>query len=463
MQTTVENYTSQLAKFANEGRDFPADIVTEGKRIMIDQFANQIACAALPWSRAFRDSVLGLGAGSGATSVYYGDSLAVDQATFLNSAFGHGNEFDDTHLRSTTHPGAVVMPPVIALAENRHLSGRAALDALIVGSEIMIRVATAASPHLHNRGHHTPPAVGPFGAAAGASRALGLSKEQTENALAIAGSHAGGLLEYDRTGGSVKRIHCAIPAMSGLRSTLMAAQGITGPTSVLEGERGFLKVFAGEYNASLLTKDLGQDWLLRGMAYKPFASNFSTHAPLQALGEIRDEQKLTAEQIAKITIGTSQHTIDHVGTIVEPVDILGAQFSLRFGCAVRMIKGGNGFYDYREEDLHDERFLRISRAVELVRDPIAHQERLTLNNRSAVVTVTTTDGRTFEKRVQYSKGLPENPLSNDELTAKFMDAVTPRIGEKKAKELANRIWAIEEMADAGGLIPLTISPAPAVV
>jgi len=457
------NYTSKLSAWASSADAFPADVDEQGKRILLDQFANQIACAPLPWSKAFRDSVLGLGSGSGATSVYYGDSLAIDQAAFLNSAFGHGNEFDDTHLRSTTHPGAVVGPPVLALAQNHHLSGRAVLDAIVIGSEIMIRIATAASPHLHNRGHHTPPAVGPFGAAIGCSRVLGLTASQTENAMAIAGSHAGGLLEYDRTGGSVKRIHCAIPAMSGLRSTLMAQQGITGPTSVLEGERGFLKVFAGEYNADLLTKDLGSDWLLYGMAYKPFASNFSTHAPFQALGELRAEHGLTAENIEKIVIGTSHHTVEHVGTIVEPPDILGAQFSLRFGSAVRMIYGGNGFYDYREEDLHDPRFLNIARRVELVVDPIADKERKTINNRSAVVTVTTKDGRSFERRVQYSKGLPENPLSNTELTQKFFDAVIPCIGERRANELAERVWAIEEMSDAGALLPLTHAVTPAAV
>lgn len=448
-------HTTQLAKFASEPREFPKDVMREGKRMLIDQFACQIACAPLSWSKAYRDAVLSMGQGRGATSVYFGDDLAVDDAAFLNGAFGHGNEFDDSHVRSTTHLGAVIVPAVLAVAESRKLTGKQLLEGLVVGSEVMIRITVAASPHLHNRGHHTPPAAGPFGAAAGCSRALGLDPVKTENAMAISGSHAGGLLEYNRSGGSVKRIHCGIPAMWGVRSALMAVQGITGPREVLEGERGFLKVFAPGSDPELLTGKLADHYYFREMSYKPMACNFSTHAPLQALGEIRDANNIGPDDVETITIGTSRHTIDHVGSILEPPDILGAQFSLRFGCAVRMIYGGNGFYDYHDKDLKDPRFLGLARRVRLVVDPVCEQERLTINNRSAVVTVQTTDGRTFENRVQYSKGLYENPLTDEELTQKFYDAVIPRIGESRARELAERVWAVDEMSSAADLLPMT--------
>jgi 2-methylcitrate dehydratase PrpD len=449
-------YSEMLADFAINQKSFPPEVLNEGKRIIVDQLACQIACAELPWSKSYRKAVKSLGSGTGATVVYYGDKLSLDEATFLNSAFGHGNEFDDTHLRSTTHPGAVVLPGVLAVAENRRLPGAKVLDAVVAGSEIMIRLATAASPFLHDRGHHTPPAVGPFGAAAACARVMDTDANTCLNAMAIAGSHAGGLLEYDRTGGSVKRIHCAIPAMAGVRSAVIAAHGITGPRTVIEGERGFLKVFCGNYNAPLLTKDLGKDYLILGMAYKPFACNFSTHAPFEALGWLIKEHKLEASQVATIEIGTSHHTIAHAGTIRAPKDILGAQFSLAFGCAVRLFRGGNGFYDYREEDLTDPNFLDVAHRVELKVDPVCDQERKTLNNRSAVVTVKTTDGRSLEKRVQYSKGLPENPLSDDELTAKFMDTVTPRLGKSRSAQIVEQIWQIEKMPNAGELITLTI-------
>ena len=454
--TQLLPYSKQLAAFGAAHKSFPPEVLNEGRRILVDQLACQIACAPLPWSKSFRNAVRSMGAGGGATTVYYGDKLSLDEAAFLNSAFGHGMEFDDTHLRSTTHPGSVVVPAVLALAENRHLSGAKALEAIVLGSEVMIRIATAASPHLHDRGHHTPPAVGPFGAALASARMLGLDEDGTLNAMAIAGSHAAGLLEYDRAGGSVKRIHCAIPAAAGLRSAVMASFGITGPSSVLEGERGFLKVFAGEYNAELLTNDLGKNYLILGMAYKPLASNFSTQAPLEALGWLQKEYQLTPEKVAKIEIGTSHHTVTHVGTIRAPKDILSAQFSMAFGCAVRLIRGGNGFYDYREEDLTDPRFLDIAQRVEMKIDPVADEERRRLDNRAAVVTVTTTDGRRLEKRIQYSKGLPENPLSDDEMTKKFIDAVTPRLGPSRAKQIVEQLWQVDKLDDAGALIAMTI-------
>jgi 2-methylcitrate dehydratase PrpD len=450
-------YTEALAKFATAASDFPPEVIDQGKRILLDQLACQIAGSTLAWSKQYRAASASLyRCEAGATVVYYGDRLPVDQAAFLNSCFGHANEYDDVHFKSTTHPGSVVVPAVLAVAENRHLSGKQLVEGVIVGSEVMCRIATAAAPHLHHRGHHTPPAVGPFGAAAGTARLMGLDVATMRNALAIAGSHSGGLLEYDRTGGSVKRSHCAIPSMAGVRSAVMAAHGITGPPTVLEGERGFLKVFAGEYQLSLLTQGLGERYLTLDVGFKPFACNGSMHGPLEALGWLQAEHNLGPDEIASILIGTSTTTIAHVGTIKAPTDILGAQFSLAFSCAVRILRGGNGFYDYREEDFTNPKFLDLAARVELVVDPICEDERHRLGNRGAIVTVTTPDGRRFEKRIQYSKGLPENPLSNNELTAKFVDAATPPLGATRAAHLAERIWSLEEMTDAADLLPLTL-------
>jgi 2-methylcitrate dehydratase PrpD len=259
--------TLRLAAFAAERRPFPADVEGAAKRLVLDQFARQIAAAALPWSSACRDAVRALGAGSGATSVFFGDALAVDNAAFVNGALGYGNDVVDATALSAVEVGATIVPAVVALAEQRRCSGRALLDGVVAGAEVMVRIAAAATPQLHLRGHDVPPAAGPFGAAAGCARLLGFTPVQTENAMAIAGSHAGGLLEYGRTGGSVARMHCGIPAMWGVRSALMAEAGITGPRHVLEGERGFLAVFAGVTGAPLLAGALGERYALRDLTF----------------------------------------------------------------------------------------------------------------------------------------------------------------------------------------------------
>ena len=447
----------RVAEFAASRAGYPAPVVNEAKRILLDQIACQIAAAPLPWSIGFLEAAKSLGPGRGATVVYHGDQIRLDQAVFVNGAFGHGAEFDDTHLRSSTHSGAVIVPIALALSEVHHLSGREALEAIITGVEVIIRISTAAAPHLHRRGHHVPPATGPFGAAAAASRLLGLDGVTTANAISIAGSHSAGLLEFTHAGGSVKRCHCGIAAMNGLRSTMLAANGITGPRAIFEGKRGFFNTFAGEYDLDRMTQGLGDEFLFLEMGYKPMTSAFPAHAPLEAIGALQQEFDLQPDDIEAIEVGTSQHSYDHVGVIREPRDITEAHYSVAYGAAVRLFRGGNGFFDYRDEDLRDPRFVAMARRVSVVIDPTAEEERIRLNNRGAAVTITTKDGRRLEKRIRYSKGHPMNPMSNDELTRKFTDTVGPRLGAARADELAALVWDVEAMRDGGELVRLTLN------
>ena len=284
----------QLAAFAMRTSAFPSEVENEAKRLVLDQLGCQIASSAFGWSSNYRDAILSLGQGSGATVVYYGGQLPLDQAVFVNSTFGHGAEYDDTQLGSSNHVGAVIVPPVLAVGEQRKLSGRQALSALIVGLETTVRIGEATVPHMFNRGRHIPPATGPFGSAAAVSRAMGVDEDVCVNAIAIAGSHAGGHLEYTNTGGSVKRCHCAIPSTNGLRSTMMAIHGITGPRSVIEGKRGFLATFAGQYDATKITDGLGENYRFLETSYKMVASPYSAQGCSKAFPEVISENGIKA-------------------------------------------------------------------------------------------------------------------------------------------------------------------------
>jgi 2-methylcitrate dehydratase PrpD len=450
------NETERLARFAASYAPFPPEVIAQAKRMVLDQIGCQLSAATLPWSLAYRASIAGMGSGGDATVVFHGDRLALDQAAFLNGAFGHGNELDDTHLPSATHPGSVIIPPVLAIAETKHLSGAAALAGIVTGTEIMLRLGYAAAPHLHDRGYYVPCAVGPFGAAAGCSRVLGSDAETTIQALAVAGSHAGGMREFTHGGGSVKRIQCAIPGTSGLRCAVMASHGITGPRHVLEGKLGFFHVYAGQYDPGLLLDGLGEEFLLLGISFKPVACNLSTHAAVEAVGRLASEHRLGATDVKALRIGVSKSAVGDVGNVVEPHDMLGAQSSLAFCSAVRILRGGNGPNDYREEDLRDPRFLDFARMVEVYVDPVCDEERRTLGNRGAVVTIQTGDGRSLEERVRFPKGSPQNPLTDDELLAKFVDAVEPALGATQTRAIAGWIARFDQQQDVSELLRLCV-------
>ena len=131
--------------------------------------------------------------------------------------------------------------------------------------------------------------------------------------------------------------------------------------------------------------------------------------------------------------------------IRHPRDITDAHYSVAYGAAVRFYRGGNGFFEYVEEDLSDPRFRALEDKVEVYIDPQSEEERLRLNNRGAIVTIETNDGRKLEKRVQYSKGHPMNPMTEEDMRQKFLNTVTPRLGAKRTAELLERVENVESL------------------
>jgi 2-methylcitrate dehydratase PrpD len=365
------NESRVLATWAAQSRyaSLPQHVRQQTKVFLLDNLGCQIAGATLPWSRAFHKVVCGTRSGTHSTVVHFGGKLAPDDAAFLNSAFNHANEMDDTHFKSPTHPGGIAVPAALAMCEYAHGTGEQLLLAIAIAYEVQIRIAWACSPHLSKRGHHPPVGVGPFGAAVAAGILLGFDEERMLNALGIAGSHSAGISEYTRSGGSVKRIHSAIPAQAGVRSALFADAGITGPASVLEGEKGFFNVFAGTYDRTRLLGDLGTTYHLLDTGLKPHACPHFMQAALDAIDALRDKHRVGPDNLAAITVYASEAVLSHVCAITEPQDVLSAQFSLPFSLAMRLhhggrgVHGGNGFWDYPKVDVHDDALLSTARRI----------------------------------------------------------------------------------------------------
>lgn len=453
----MEDYSAQLARYSAEFRlaDAPPDVVRTAKRVVLDQLGCQVASSTLPWSRKFRDAILATGTSGGTTVVYHGDKVSVDNAAFLNSAFGHGNEIDDACVRTPSHSGSVIIPAVLALAEQLKSPGIKVLEAVIIGYEVMMRVSYATSPYLRTRGHHGPPAVGPYGSAAAAAHLLGLDAAGTLNAIAIAGSHSAGLLQYTRGGGSVKRVHCAIAAMSGVRSAIMASKGITGPPTVLEGEKGFCKTFAGDCDLPQLVRGLGTGYVMMETGFKRYSCCFHTHTALEAMDTIVARDHITANDIAEVSVGASAEGVKHFyAGDGPPMDMLSAQFSMGHCLAVRLLRDGNGFWDWKESDLGAPDLVDFAARVKTVVDPVADNERH--DNFGTLVTVKTRDGRTIVERLRYSKGLPQNPLNDAEFLAKFTYLVVPQLGDGAANRIIDAVEHLETNTDASRLVALLV-------
>ena len=165
-------------------------------------------------------------------------------AAFLGGTAAHGIELDDGYRHGSAHCGCVIVPAVLSVGHDRKVSGRALIEAIIVGYETNICLARACAPELRQRGFHPTSAVGPFGAAMATGKLRGLNDKQLANALGIAASSAAGLFAFVAGGGDIKRLHAGHASREGMQAALLAEQGTEGPPNVVEGRDGFMQAFA---------------------------------------------------------------------------------------------------------------------------------------------------------------------------------------------------------------------------
>ncbi|MBL24819.1 MAG: hypothetical protein CMM48_13080 [Rhodospirillaceae bacterium] len=443
--------------------DIPDEVVEHAERFLLDNLGCQLAGATTPWSRQFYDVVKKTrSGGSGAATVsFYGDRLSPDDAAFLNATFNHANECDDTHLKSPTHPGQIAVPSAMAMAEYAGCDGDRLLLAVIAAYEVMIRISWSCAPYLIYRGHHPPVGVGPFGAATAGAIILGFDKQTALDCYGIAGSHSAGLIEYTKTGGSVKRIHAGIPTQGGVRATLFAEAGITGPASILEGEKGFCKVFAGDYDLTRLTDELGTRWHMLDNGLKPYACCHLIHFVFDAIDELRDQKDFGPDDLDELIVYTnSEPILSHIGSITEPTDILGAQFSLPFSTAMRIhhggrgMEGGNGFWDYLEVDVKNQALIETANKIKVM--VAADRERYLTVDTGAGVVVKLKDGTEMESKLAHSWGLPENPLSDADLAAKFHYLNDPILPQGRAQQIIDTVGDVRSLKSVDGLVELLV-------
>ena len=206
------------------------------------------------------------------TVIGHARTLTASGAAFVNGTAAHGEDFDDTFEGGPVHAGAVIVPAVLAACERHNPDGRMALTGIAVGTEVLCRLSLVVPKAVHKAGFHPTAIFGAMGAAAGVGAALGLNARQIVDALGIAGSMAGGIIEYLAEGAWTKRLHAGWAAQSGLRAALLARQGFVGPRTVFEGVHGLFHGFAhtthGDYDA--LIGDFGTRWVTDTLAFKPY-------------------------------------------------------------------------------------------------------------------------------------------------------------------------------------------------
>jgi 2-methylcitrate dehydratase PrpD len=421
----MREYTRELVSFlhALQPSDLPAEVIDRARYFLLDYLACAIRGSREESSAAVQRMIQRLGANGCATVIGTRIRTIPGLAAMANGAAAHGIEQDDTHSGGSIHLGATMYSAALALAETMpETSSETFLGAVVAGFEAAARIAMAVQPKEHYAlGFHMTPTCGVFGAAITSAKLLGLTMEQTHAAVGIAGSMAAGSMEFLADGAWTKRIHPGLAAQNGIHAALLAAEGFTGPIRILAGRDGFLHGYSRNPIAERLTDDLGESFEILHTAVKPHACCRYMQGPIDAVLAIMREHNLEASQIRRIEIAVLEAgwaiVAEPRARKYNPESVVDAQFSMPFGVAVAAIDGVAGLAQFTVEKARSPKIREVMDKVVLVKDP--RIEETFPQEWPARVVIEIENGQRYEKFIRYPKGDPENPLSWDEMAAKF--------------------------------------------
>lgn len=379
-----------------------------------------------------------------------GRRVSIANAALAACTAVHGFDFDD-HSRAKIHPGAAIIPAALALAERDRSSGRQLLTALAAGYEIMNRVSLAADPSAARmRGWHLTGTAGTFGVAAAASSLLGLDTQTTASAFGLAGTQSSGLWAFTADGAMSKRIHPGLAGRNGLMAAELAMRGFHGPRHVLEAsDGGFWAAMSDHANPDVATQDLGRTWWTDKTCFKPYACCGSNHAAIDGLLQLRAEQELTPDMIERIAVGVAKVVERQTGFAYSRSTVLNAQMSIRYNLAVAMLDGAALLDQFTPERIEASDVNELAQRVDVIVD--AEMDAVYPRLYAGTVTLHLKDGRSFTRRVDHSKGMPEAPMSSDEKKDKFFSLAGAAIGDPGARDLFDALETIFESEDAGSV------------
>jgi 2-methylcitrate dehydratase PrpD len=297
-------------------------------------------------------------------------SLRTTDAALVNATAAHAFELDDYH-NAKLHPGAVVVPAAIAVAEKLNSTGTELVTAIAAGYEVMIRTSLALNPSAARlRGWHLTGVCGPFGAAAACASLLKLNTEQTAWALGLAGTQGAGLWAFNADGTMSKRFHAGKAAHSGVLAAELAQLGFTGPTQIYEfTDGGMLKAFSDASDPAPLTGDLGAVYHLDKTSIKPYSCCGSTHSYVDAALALRKKLGAPWDTKRRVRVGTAKVVDVQCGFDYTPGTVLNAQMSLRYCVAAALIEGQALPQQFSDAKLADPKITALAVKIELVPDP----------------------------------------------------------------------------------------------
>jgi 2-methylcitrate dehydratase PrpD len=457
--------TEKIARFiADTGyEDIPRDAVDKAKRTALDCLGASLAGVAEPVSQAIAGYVMKLGGPLQASVFGAGVKVSVPDAAMANGSIAHALDYDDCGVK-IGHPSVLVLPAVLSLGEHLGASGQDILTAYIVGLEIEGKLALHADFKLMQARLNHQTWYGSIGAAAACAKLLSLDVAKTRMALGVAANFACGLSANH--GSMAGAMAAGNACRNGVIAALLAQEGVTANPNIIETKNGFYDtlVGAGHYDAERMAKDLGNPFYIEspGIGLKKYPSCYHTHRALDGVFQLLGEHRLSEKEIAEVDVGTSGRAM-RVLAFSEPETPYQAKYSMPYCIAAAVVDHQVTLDTFTAHKMADRGIVEARKKVRLSFPDVPIWPGLADVGPDTEfvgnpVTIRTTDGRSYNARVDIPRGDPALPLTDDELLAKYRDCGRSQLRPDDIEHSVGVVLGLEKLADIGTLMATLRSP-----
>ncbi len=452
----MEPYALQLSRYAADLRyeAIPAPVAERMKLLVLDTLGVGVFGAQLPWCKTVYDYAAYLAGPAESTLWGLGKGkVAAPNAALANGTSCHCFELDETHRKSWLHAVGVTLPAAMAIGETNGLTGKELIATLVAAVDVNIRVALSIDiERLNRRGLHPTGALGHFGGAIAAAKALRLDAPGIASAFGLAGSRAMGTEIIKVDGSHLKRLYSGRAAHNGVESALLAQRGLDGPVHIIEGEYGgIFDVLWGVtetpgYDLTRLTTGLGSDFSeLLQIMIKCYPLHSHVHPAVDVALDLANENDLDWRDIEKVTLRTRTRNATRLAH-TAPATVMLAQQSFPYTVAASFVDRTFGVDQVANERLSDPRLIDFAtHRVRLIADP--EMDRIFPEDDPADMEVRMKSGKVFHKRTENGRGTPKQPLSTEQVTAKFRGLASRVLPDDKVQGLQERVLRLEECDD----------------
>lgn len=431
--------------------DLPPEVVEQFRKAFMDYLASALAGSMTEGPQKIMGCFAKTDKGDQISAIGIGKKLSLPNAVFINGVSGHALDMDDGHRKGALHPAVAIFPAVMGLVESRpEITYEDVVAATVAAYDVMTRVSMGGHPATRYRGFHNTAISGVFGATAAACRLLKFNEEQVTNAFGLAGSFASGLFAFLQNGADTKKIHPGKSARDGVLCAELTEYGLLGPNEIFEGKDGFYSSFAGEMDPEKVLTDLGKEYEIMNLYFKPFPCCRHIHSAMDAVISLKEDQDFDMDAIEKIWVGTYEVASRHNHT--RCTNRLEAQMGIPYAVSVALCYDKIGLNEFTPTD-------EIRSHVKPYMDKVVIEvdedcEKEYPKTRPTAVELFMKNGKTLRAKVDKPWGDKNNPMSLKDTEEKFLDASIPVLGEERSLRIADLMKKTKSVKEIRELIGL---------